>query len=115
LVFNVEIRKALGQIIGPAAIGQWGHHREEILAAIVRGLCEYQKSHLEEVEKNVGLQDVIHVTGGATNPSLIRAKARWMRDAKYVYEEQSSMRGAAMLGLSQIKTNGRTPTAWAES
>jgi sugar (pentulose or hexulose) kinase len=89
--------------------------REEILAAIVRGLCEYQKSHLEEVEKNVGLQDVIHVTGGATNPSLIRAKARWMRDAKYVYEEQSSMRGAAMLGLSQIKTNGRTPTAWAES
>ena len=77
--------------------------REEILAAIVRGLCEYQKSHLEEVEKNVSLQNVIHITGGATNPALIRAKVRWMRDAEYIHEEQSSMKGAAMLGLKYIR------------
>ncbi|KPL22550.1 MAG: hypothetical protein AMJ75_07865 [Phycisphaerae bacterium SM1_79] len=72
--------------------------REEILAAIVRGLCEYQKSHLEEIGKNVSLQNIIHVTGGATNPALIRAKSRWMRDCEYVHNEQSSMKGAAMLG-----------------
>ncbi len=72
--------------------------REEILAAVVRGLCEYQKAHLDEVEKKIPLQDVIHVTGGATNPALIRAKSKWMRDCKYIYSEQSSMRGAAMLG-----------------
>jgi xylulokinase len=71
--------------------------RAEILAAIVRGLCEYQKAHLDEIGKNVALQNVIHVTGGATNPALIRAKAKWMRDCEYVHSEQSSMKGAAML------------------
>ena len=76
--------------------------REEILAAIVRGLCEYQKAHLEEIEKNVPLKQIIHVTGGATNPALIRAKSKWMRNCEYVYDEQSSMKGAAMLGLIYI-------------
>jgi len=77
--------------------------REEILAAIVRGLCEYQKAHLDDIEKNVSLQNVIHVTGGATNPALIRAKSKWMRDCEYVYDEQSSMKGAALLGLKYIE------------
>ncbi|MEA3225285.1 MAG: FGGY family carbohydrate kinase [Planctomycetota bacterium] len=79
--------------------------REEILAAIVRGLCEYQKSHLDEIEKNVPLQHVIHVTGGATNPALIRAKTKWMCDCEYVYNEQSSMKGAAMLGQKYIEND----------
>ena len=77
--------------------------REEILAAVVRGLCEYQKAHLDEIEKNVPLQKVIHITGGATNPALIRAKSKWMRDCEYVYDEQSSMKGAALLGLKYIE------------
>jgi xylulokinase len=77
--------------------------REEILAAIVRGLCEYQKAHLGDVGKNVSLKNIIHVTGGATNPALIRAKSKWMRDCEYVYNEQSSMKGAALLGLKYIE------------
>ena len=77
--------------------------REEILAAIVRGLCEYQKAHLDEIGKNVPLKNVLHITGGATNPALIRAKSKWMRDCKYVYNEQSSMKGAALLGLRYIE------------
>jgi len=77
--------------------------REEILAAIVRGLCEYQKAHLDDIEKSVSLQNVIHVTGGATNPALIRAKSKWMKDCEYIYEEQSSMKGAALLGLKYIE------------
>ncbi len=72
--------------------------REEILAAIVKGLCEYQKEHLEEIEKKIPLKNVIHVTGGATSPALMRAKSKWMRDCKYIHNEQSSMKGAAMLG-----------------
>jgi len=72
--------------------------REEILSSIVRGLCEYQRTHLDEIGKNVPLRNVIHVTGGASNPTLIRAKSRWMRDCEYVHSEQSSMKGAAMLG-----------------
>jgi sugar (pentulose or hexulose) kinase len=77
--------------------------REEILAAIVRGLCEYQKAHLDEVGKNVPLKNVLHITGGATNPALIRAKSKWMRDCEYVYDEQSSMKGAAMLGQKYVE------------
>jgi sugar (pentulose or hexulose) kinase len=77
--------------------------REEILAAIVRGLCEYQKTHLDEIAKNVPLKNVLHITGGATNPAMIRAKSKWMRDCEYVYDEQSSMKGAALLGLKYIE------------
>ena len=76
--------------------------REEILAAIVRGLCEYQRAHLEEVGGNVTLQNVIHLTGGAAGPALIRAKSKWMRNSKYIYNEQSSMMGAAMLGQKYL-------------
>jgi sugar (pentulose or hexulose) kinase len=78
--------------------------REEILAAIVRGLCEYQKTHLEEIGKNIPLENVIHVTGGAASSALIRAKSKWMRNCGYVYEEQSSMKGAAMLALKYLMT-----------
>ena len=73
--------------------------REEILAAIVRGLCQYQKGHLDEIAENVPLKDTIHVTGGAVNPALIQAKTRWMRNCRYVHQEQSSLKGAAMLAL----------------
>jgi sugar (pentulose or hexulose) kinase len=78
--------------------------REEILAAIVKGLCEYQKAHLTEIEKDVRLQNVIHVTGGALNPTLLKAKKKWMRDCEYVHEQQSSMKGAALLGSKYIET-----------
>jgi len=78
--------------------------REEILAAIVRGLCEYQKNHLEEVGKSTSLQSTIYVTGGAVNSALIRAKSKWMRDCEYVHNEQSSVKGAAMLGQKYIES-----------
>ena len=71
--------------------------REEILAAIVRGLCQYQGDHLREIETHVSLRDTIHLTGGAVNPALIRAKRKWMRDCDYIHEEESSVKGAAML------------------
>jgi len=71
--------------------------REEILAAIVRGLCQYQKKHLDEIEQHIPLHDAIHITGGAVTPALIRAKQKWMRNAQYIHEEDSSTRGAALL------------------
>ncbi|MHC4581200.1 MAG: FGGY-family carbohydrate kinase [Planctomycetota bacterium] len=80
--------------------------RAEILAAIVRGLCEYQKAHLDEIERNVPLANIIHVTGGATGPALLRAKSKWMRDCEYVHDEQSSMKGAAMLGRKFLGAHG---------
>jgi hypothetical protein len=53
----------------------------------------------------VQLKDTIHVTGGAVNSALIRAKTKWMRDCKYVLEEQSSMKGAAILALKYLESS----------
>jgi sugar (pentulose or hexulose) kinase len=77
--------------------------REEMFAALVRGLCFYQREHLKEISLEVPLRDEIRVTGGALNPSLIRAKAKWMRECRYVFEEQSSMKGAALLGRKHLR------------
>jgi len=77
--------------------------REELLAALVKGLCHYQRAHLEEIGTQVPLAGEIHVTGGAVSPVLIRAKKRWMRDCKYRHQEESSMKGAALLGLKHLK------------
>lgn len=76
--------------------------REELLAALVRGLCLYQREHLKEIALEVPLREEIRVTGGALNPSLIRAKAKWMRACRYRFEEQSSLKGAALLGRKYL-------------
>ncbi len=76
--------------------------REEMLAALVRGLCLYQREHLKEIALEIPLKEEIRVTGGALNPSLIRAKAKWMHACRYVFEEQSSMKGAALLGRKHL-------------
>jgi xylulokinase len=77
--------------------------REEILAAMVRGLCRYQREHLDNVGHNVTLSETIHVTGGAISAAMIRAKSAWMRNCAYVHEEESSLRGAAMLGRKYLE------------
>ncbi len=76
--------------------------RDEIASAMVKGLCEYQRRHLELIGRDVPLADTICLSGGAVNPSLVRAKERWYRDCRYVYNEQSSVLGAAMLGRDFI-------------
>ena len=82
--------------------------REELMAAMVRGLAEYQREHLKEISLVQPIKPLVRVTGGAVNPSLIEAKKRWMLGgAEYVFEEQSSMKGAAMLALKHLK--GREP------
>ncbi len=77
--------------------------REELLAALIRGLCEYQREHLKDIAIEVPLKNDIFITGGAANRALIRAKSKWMRNCNYIFEEQSSMKGAAMLGLKFLR------------
>ncbi|MBN1836551.1 MAG: hypothetical protein JW820_11920, partial [Spirochaetales bacterium] len=76
--------------------------REELCAAMVRGLCEYQREHLKEVALELPLRDPIYVTGGANTPAVIRAKRRWMRPCGYEHREQSSVKGAALLGYRHL-------------
>jgi sugar (pentulose or hexulose) kinase len=77
--------------------------REEMAAALVRGLCRYQRAHLNDIGSHVALKETIHVTGGALNDALIRAKNRWMRHGDYRHEEQSSLKGAALLGKRYLE------------
>jgi sugar (pentulose or hexulose) kinase len=72
--------------------------REEMLAAMVRGLCQYQQENLKEISSEMPLKNEILVSGGAVNPSLIRAKKKWMRNCEYTIETESSLKGAAILG-----------------
>ena len=77
--------------------------REELLAAVVRGLCHYQRQHLNDIGRDVPLSGTIHVTGGAVNAAMIRAKTAWMRNCAYVLEEESSLKGAVMLGRKYLE------------
>ena len=77
--------------------------REEMLAALVRGLYEYQRENLKEVSLEMPLKDRILVSGGAVNPALIRAKKKWMRNCEYRFETESSLKGAALLGKKYLK------------
>lgn len=76
--------------------------REEMLAALVRGLCAYQRENLKEVGLEMQLDETIVVSGGAVNEAIIKAKKRWLRNCAYHFESESSMRGAALLGLKYL-------------
>jgi sugar (pentulose or hexulose) kinase len=76
--------------------------REELCAAMVRGLCEYQREHLKDIALEQPLRDIIYVTGGANTPAIIRAKQRWMRPCAYEHREQSSVQGAALLAYQHL-------------
>ena len=79
--------------------------REELLAALVRGLYAYQRENLKEVSIEMPLADEILISGGAVNEALIRAKTRWMRNCSYRFETESSLKGAAMLGRKYLMGN----------
>ncbi len=80
--------------------------REELLAALVKGLCEYQRENLKEIAIEMPLTDEILVSGGAVNPAIIRAKTKWMRNCSYKFETESSLKGAALLGRKYLEEIG---------
>lgn len=80
--------------------------RQQLLASMVRSLCRYQREHLKEIALRIPLSERITLTGGASSDAIIRAKQRWLRDGDYVRQEQSSMKGAALLGLEFAKRSG---------
>ena len=79
--------------------------REELLAALVRGLCEYQRENLDQISLEMPLKEEILISGGAVNPALIRAKTKWMKNCNYVFEIESSLKGAALLGQKYLERN----------
>lgn len=73
--------------------------REDLLLAIVRGNLEYLGEHLREVSQLVRVNRTVGISGGAARiPGMLEARRRWTGAFEYVYRDQSSLVGAAMLG-----------------
>lgn len=82
--------------------------RDEMLLALVRGNARYSGSHLGEVGELVPLGTRVMASGtGAGGPEFTAARWRWFGDYEFVYQEQSALLGAAMLG--QFHQRGAYP------
>ena len=73
--------------------------REDMLLAVIRGNAMYHGEHLREVATMVKLGRRVVTTGGAARiRGYTDAKRRWTGDFDYEFQDESSVRGAAMLG-----------------
>ena len=82
--------------------------RDKMLLGLLKGNAAYQRQHLEEVARVIRLGDrVITSGGGAKIKHFLAAKRHWTGDLDYVYHDQSSLVGAAMLG--QFYLAGKYP------
>lgn len=83
--------------------------REHLLLALLKGNLAYSAGHLAQVSRLTPVEQVVHVTGGeARIPGFLAAKRRWTGLYELRYQDQSSLRGSAMLGAWHL--NGRPPT-----
>lgn len=80
--------------------------REDLLLSLVRGNCMYHGEHLREAGALVPLGRRVTATGGAAKiRGMLDAKRRWTGDFDYVFQDQSSLRGAAI--LAQLYQSGK--------
>jgi xylulokinase len=80
--------------------------RDDLLLAVIRGNMEYVGEHLRDVAGLVKLSQKVGISGGGANVrGMLRARHRWTGPFDYVFQNQSSLLGAAMLG--QIYLTGK--------
>ena len=73
--------------------------REDLLLAMLRGNLRYLGEHLEQVSGLVPVNRSVGISGGAARiRGMLRARDRWTGPFHYVFQDQSSLLGAAMLG-----------------
>lgn len=79
--------------------------REKILLGLIKGNTRYHGQHLAQVAKMVKLGDKIMASGGVGKiEHFLEAEKCWIGDFEFLYQDQSSLLGAAMLG--QFYLNG---------
>jgi len=84
-----------------------GTTREELLLSVLRGNEIYHAEHLKELAGMIELgPEVVTSGGGARVDGMMDVKLRWLGKYSYSFLEQSSLRGAAILG--RINLNGVT-------
>jgi sugar (pentulose or hexulose) kinase len=80
--------------------------REDLLLSLIRGNMQYLGGHLREVAGLVRLGRKVGISGGgAAIRGMLGARRRWTGQFEYIFQDQSSLRGAAMLG--QIHMTGQ--------
>jgi len=86
--------------------------RDDLLLGLLRGNALYHGQHLREVATMVPLgKKVMTSGGGAKIRGSLDIRRRWTGDFEYLYQDQCSLRGAAMLG--QIYQSGKRSLAQA--
>jgi len=82
--------------------------RDDLLLSIIRGNAQYLGEHLASVADLVPIGRRVGISGGAARiRGMLDARRRWTGDYEYVFQDQSSLLGAAMLG--QINQSGHLP------
>jgi xylulokinase len=82
--------------------------REDVLLSVIRGNAIYLGEHLRSVAELVPMGRRIGISGGgARMRGMLEARRRWTGAYEYVFQDQSSLLGAAILG--QINQSGRLP------
>jgi sugar (pentulose or hexulose) kinase len=78
--------------------------REDLLLAVVRGNLRYLGRHFEQVRSRLQVNRTVGISGGAARiDGMLAARRRWTGDFDYVYADQSSLLGAAMLGQLYLR------------
>lgn len=73
--------------------------REDFLLGLLKGIALYHKGHIEEVSHLVELGDKVMCSGGASRiENFLEAKRYWTGDFEFLFQDESSLLGAAMLG-----------------
>jgi sugar (pentulose or hexulose) kinase len=82
--------------------------REDLLLGVIRGNAMYLGEHLRDVAELVRLGHRVGISGGAARISgMLDARRRWTGEYEYLFQDQSSLLGAAILG--QFSQSGRLP------
>lgn len=80
--------------------------RDDLLLSLIRGNMQYLGGHLREVAGLVPLGRKVGISGGgAAIRGMLEARRWWTGPFEYIFQDQSSLRGAAMLG--QIHMTGQ--------
>jgi xylulokinase len=73
--------------------------RDDFMLGLVKGNARYHGEHIEEVAGLVKLGTKVMTSGGASKiKHFLEIKKRWSGDFEYLFQDQSSLLGAAMLG-----------------
>jgi hypothetical protein len=73
--------------------------RDDLLLGLIRGNAAYLGAHLEKVGRLIDIGHRVGISGGGARVrGMLEARRRWTGPFEYVYQDQSSLLGAAMLG-----------------